>query len=78
MSLDEYVDKKLLEIRDRHVETPDLATPERAALREEEARIKQAGIQPFYTWITITFDAQNRMGGYIRQTEVCTPPNLPG
>ncbi|WP_457660896.1 hypothetical protein [Sinorhizobium medicae] len=44
MSLDEYVDKKLLEIRDRHVETPDLATPERAALREEEARIKQAGI----------------------------------
>ncbi|MGK9264666.1 hypothetical protein KXS15_27565 [Sinorhizobium meliloti] len=77
MTIEQYVDMRLLEIRDRNLATPDLAIPQRAALREEEARMKAAaGSQtPTIVQIRITFDSQNRMGALIRGTETC-PPRL--
>lgn len=78
MTIEQYVDMRLLEIRDRNLATPDLAIPERAALREEEARMKaSAGPEtPTIVEIRITFDSQNRMGALIRGTEICPPQVL--
>ncbi|MGH0229547.1 hypothetical protein NKZ03_26010 [Sinorhizobium meliloti] len=78
MTIEQYVDMRLIEIRDRNLATPDLAIRERAALREEEARMKAGGGPPMPTFvlITITFDSQNRMGALIRGTETCGPQLL--
>lgn len=73
ITLDQYVDLKLLEIRDRNLKTPDVAVAERAELRQQEAGWKASGAKPSRSQITITYYAQNSFGALIRGSETCGP-----
>lgn len=75
--LDQYVDQEMYAIRDRNLSTPEKAVEERAALREEEARLKANGQSPTRVAVTITYDSPNRMNAVIRNTEVCTALDIP-
>lgn len=73
ISIDEYVDNQLFDIRDRYLDDQDRATLERAKLRQREAKMRADDEHPTQVDVTITYEAQNRMGGSLRAIEECEP-----
>lgn len=73
ISIDEYVDNQLFYIRDRYLDDQEQATIERAKLREREAAMRAVDEHPLQVDVTITYEAQNRMGGMLRAIEDCEP-----
>ncbi len=73
ITIDQYIDIKLLEIRDRNLKTPDTAVEERAELRKREVGWRTNNAKPSRSNITITYYAQNSYGALLKGAETCGP-----